>query len=463
MKLVFTHLLLLCLVGHVMPSHASSDSSMVYVVDIKREIGSTSWVHVDKGFLEARRRNADAIIIHMNTYGGEVVFADSIRTRILNEQLPVYVFIDNNAASAGALISIACDAIYMRKGANIGAATVVDQSGSKMPDKYQSYMRATIRSTAEAQGKDTIISGTDTIIQWRRDPRIAEAMVDESLYVDGVSDTGKVLTFTAMEAMQHNYCEGMAENISDVLIQIGLEGATVEKYEPSFYDGMKGFLTNSMLRGVLIMLILGGLYFELQSPGIGFPLAAAVIAAVFYFSPLYIDGLAENWEILIFLIGVVLLGFEIFVIPGFGIAGIAGFILMITGLVLSMLANTNFNFEGVETGGVMEALLVVLMGGLFGVTGALWITKQFWGQGRLSILSLQASQEVDDGYIGVFTEHMHLLGEIGVAITVLRPAGKIIIGAEQYDALAKDGFIEKGEKIKVVNHEAGQVVVERLS
>ncbi len=445
----------------VMSANKASDTSLVYIVDIKREIGSTSWVHVDKGFKQAKDMDADAILIHMNTYGGEVVFADSIRTRILNETLPVYVFIDNNAASAGALISIACDEIYMRKGANIGAATVVDQSGSKMPDKYQSYMRATIRSTAEAHGKDTIISGNDTIFRWKRDPRIAEAMVDESLYVEGVSDTGKVLTFTALEAIEHHYCEGIAENIDEVLKQVGIKTYELKKYEPSFYDGLKGFLTNSMFRGILIMLILGGLYFELQSPGIGFPLAAAIVAAVIYFAPLYIDGLAANWEILIFIIGVVLIGFEVFVIPGFGIAGIAGFALLITGLVLSMLGNDNFDFRGVETGGVFEALLVVLIGGLFGITGSLWITKKFWGRGRFSVLSLETSETIEDGYIGVDTEHMKLIGESGVASTVLRPGGKVIVGSEVYDAVAKNGFIDKGNIVVVVSHEAGQIVVEK--
>jgi len=129
-----------------------SSTKRVYKFDVKEEIGPPVWRKMQQAFEEANEWDADLILLHMNTYGGMVTHADSMRTKILNSKIPVWVFIDNNAASAGALISIACDSIYMRKGANIGAATVVNQTGEQMPDKYQSYMRSTMRSTAEAKG-----------------------------------------------------------------------------------------------------------------------------------------------------------------------------------------------------------------------------------------------------------------------------------------------------------------------
>ena len=170
----------------VTDSITDSGSTLVYKFDIKREIGPAAWRQTKDAFEEADSLDADLILIHMNTYGGMVIHADSIRTAILNSKKPVYVFIDNNAASAGALISIACDSIYMRSGANIGAATVVNQTGQAMPDKYQSYMRSTMRATAEAHGKDTIIQAGDTIYKWKRDPLIAEAMVDPRTYIENV-------------------------------------------------------------------------------------------------------------------------------------------------------------------------------------------------------------------------------------------------------------------------------------
>ena len=272
-------------------SEAVSASKLYFSIDLKKNVGSTTWIYIQKGFEEAKKLNAATIIIEMNTYGGEVMYADSIRTKILNSEIPVYVFIDNNAASAGALISIACDKIYMRRGATIGAATVVNQTGEKMPDKYQSYMRATMRATAEAHGRDTIVNGTDTSYVWKRNPLIAEAMVDERTVVPNVSDSGKILTFTTEEAIKYGYCDGEAESIRQLLEkEMGNEPYQLVKYKPGFWDNLRGFLMSPILQSILIMLIIGGIYFEMQSPGIGFALIVAIAAAELYFAPLDIDG-----------------------------------------------------------------------------------------------------------------------------------------------------------------------------
>jgi len=438
----------------------TDSTKTIYVFKIFREIGSTSWIHTQEAFKEAKENNASCIILHMNTYGGQVVFADSIRTKILNSDIPVYVFIDNNAASAGALISIACDSIYMRPGANIGAATVVNQSGEKMPDKYQSYMRSTIRATAEAHGADTIITANDTIIKWKRDPKIAEAMVDERIYIPGVIDTGKVLTFTALEAIKNGFCEGEANSVKDVVEnKLKIKNYKIIEFKPSFYDGLKGFLMNPMFQGILILIIMGGIYFELQTPGVGFPLLAAGIAAVLYFSPLYIDGIAENWEILLFVAGLVLVGLEVFVIPGFGIAGISGITLIITGLTLSMLHNNAFDFSGVSFDDFFRALATVMTGFILSVGIGIYLSNKLFTKGPFAKVALQATEQVDEGFIGVENSLKELVGKTGRAYTDLRPAGKIEIDEEQYDAVAETGYIEKGEEINVVRFTHGQLYV----
>jgi membrane-bound serine protease (ClpP class) len=436
----------------------SSSASKVVVIPVKKEIGSTTWNYVKNGFILADSVKSDAVLIHMNTYGGQVIFADSIRSRILNYEKPVHIFIDNNAASAGALIAIACDSIYMRDGGTIGAATVVNQSGEAAPDKYQSYMRATIRATAEAQGKDTVIVDGDTTYVWRRNPKIAEAMVDQSLYVAGVSDTGKLLTFTVNEAIENGFCEGTAKTIEEVLEKVGLSEAEIIHYEPSTYDNIKGFLLNPVFHGILIMLILGGIYFELQSPGIGFPLIIAIGAAILYFAPLYIDGLAAYWEMALFIVGVILIALEIFVIPGFGVAGIAGGVLAFTGLLLSMINNVNFTFKEVETEPMVVALATTTLAFLLGTTLMIWMTGKFWGRGKFNKLALGSTQRIEEGYVAVdvFPE---LIDREGTALTDLRPSGKITVDGDVYDAMALVGLIEKGTKVKVVKQEAGQMYV----
>jgi len=445
-------------------SQQQTSKKLVYKLNIKQEITKATWRQTSQAFAAADSLGADVFLIHMNTYGGTVLDADSIRTKIMQSKIPVYVFIDNNAASAGALISIACDSIYMRPGGSIGATTVVNQTGAAMPDKYQSYMRSTMRATAEAHGKDTIISGRDTIYKWHRDPLIAEAMVDQRVYIEGVSDTGKVLTFTPLEAIENGYCEGLAENIPEVLEKVGIKEYTIVEYEPSWIEKIIGFLVHPMISGLLIMGIVGGIYFEMQSPGIGFPLGVAILAAVAYFAPLYLEGLAAHWEILVFVIGVILVVLEVFVIPGFGVAGISGVLLVFVSLVLSLVNNVNFNFEGVEINGVSTAVTTVVVGVFGGFIISLYLGSKVFGakSGMFKNMALNTVQNVSEGYVSVETSLFELKGKTGVAQTVLRPGGKVLIDGEIYDAVAENGFIDKGENILVRKVEATQLYVEIL-
>lgn len=454
-----TFLLLAFLLIPVALIAEESPNAIVYKIDIRKNIDNTTLLYLRHGLNEARDVNAQAVILHMNTYGGLVDVADSMRTAILYSPIPVYVFIDNNAASAGALISIACKKIYMRKGASIGAATVVNQVGEAMPDKYQSYMRATIRATAEAHGKDTLINGTDTVYKWKRDPLIAEAMVDDRVVIPNLIDTGKVLTFTAEEAMKWNYCEGIAESVDEVVRKhLGFQEYELVSYKPTWLDDTRGFLMNPMLQSLLILLIIGGIYFEMQSPGLGLPSIIAIGAAILYFAPLYIVGLAANWEILLFIIGIILVLLEIFVIPGTGIAGILGGLFIIVGLTLSLLENVNFDFEGVESGDALKAFLTVGSGLVLGVVGTVWLSSRIGHKGMLRNVALNTN--VDQTLVS--PEMKSLIGMEGVAATVLRPSGKIEINDNLYDGVSDIGFIEKGDKVRVVRYENAQIYVEKI-
>ena len=338
---------------------------LVYQINIKENIGSNTWIYLQNRLHKATLAEANAVLLHMNTYGGGVLEADSMRTAILNSPIPVHVFIDNNAASAGALVSIACDSIFMRSSGSIGAATVVEGgTGDRAPDKYQSYMRATMRATAESHGKEVIVQDGDTIERWRRDPTVAEAMVDERVVVPGYADSTQILTLTASQAVELRYCDGIAESVHEVIVTyLGYSDYRLETYNPSFYDKIKGFLTSGVVQAFLIMFIIGGIYFELQSPGVGFPSAVAITAALLYFTPLYLTGYAQNWEVLLFVLGLIFIVFEIFVVPGFGIPGILGILFVLAALVLAMVGNVRFNFEGVPLREVFQATMTV-MGGM---------------------------------------------------------------------------------------------------
>ncbi len=426
------------------------DSSLykIYQLDIKEEIAPPIWHLTQKAFQEAHEQNYDLVLIHMNTYGGMVDVADSIRTTILNSDIPVYVLIDNNAASAGALISIACDSIYMVSGANIGAATVVNQTGEAMPDKYQSYMRSMMRSTAEAKG---------------RDPEIAQAMVDPRIVIAGLIDSSMVLTFTSSEAIENNFCEGQVEGIADLLQRAGIENYDIYKQELKATDKLIRLLINPMVSGVLIMLIVGGLYFELQSPGIGFPLGAAILAAILYFAPLYIEGLVENWEIIIFFIGIILLAIEIFVVPGFGFFGVSGIVLIVASLSLAMVDNVGFHFTLPNVNAIIYSLLVVSLSSLIGLVLSYYVSKKIFATHSMLNLSLNKTQERSEGYGIDMQTYKNVIGKKGVAYTVLRPAGKIKVDEGIYDAVSLISFIEKGDEIEVVAYENAQLLVKKIS
>lgn len=464
MKHIATLLLLLSCILMQAQTIADTSSSLVMQIELNEEVNSSMWIKVQRGFEKARLDSADMILLHMNTYGGAVVDADSIRTKILNTTIPVVAFIDNNAASAGALIAIACDNIYMRKSASIGAATVVNQSGEAMPDKYQSYMRGIMRATAESHGRDTIISGNDTIYKWIRDPQIAEAMVDQDISIEGLIESGKVLTFTASEAIEHGFCEGLAENISEVLELESRPNAIITEYRPTGLDRARGWLMNPALQGLLIMAIIGGIYFEMQSPGIGFPSVIAAGAAILYFAPLYIEGLAAHWEIALFVLGIILIIVELFAFPGFGVCGISGIAIAIAGLTLAMVGNFDGDVPVINADDILKSLLLVIVSSSVSIGLCLWISSKFYTATIFgNRLSLTATQKTDEGFIGVSSDLKQYVGQKGFAETVLRPSGKIVVGEHIIDAKSVYGFVEKGIEVEIVGCEAGQLYVKPSS
>ena len=425
--------------------NAQDKKTKVFVGEIKQNIDPRTNRYT-KLFLEkATEKDVDIIIIELDTYGGAVNDADDIRTMILDYDKPIYVWINKDAASAGALISIACDSIYMSSGASIGAATVVTPDGAAAPDKYQSYMRSIMRSTAEAKN---------------RDPKIAEAMVDEKIQVDSISQEGEVITFSTNEAIENGFCEAELNSIEEILKRNNIENYKVEKYELSSTENIISLFLNPIVSSILILLIIGGLYFELQTPGIGFPIMASIVALILYLTPYYLNGLAENWEIFLFLIGMIFIIIEIFVIPGFGVAGIFGLALTIGSLMLLMLNNDVFDFTFVVSKDILNAsgsiLIAVLGFGLLLFFGGIKFTESQ----AFKRVMLEDTQDLNKGYISRKYSDK-LIGKSGKAMTILRPSGKITISDKIYDATTSGEYIEKNSKIIVLSNEGSTLKVKK--
>jgi membrane-bound serine protease (ClpP class) len=414
---------------------AQAKKNTIMVLEIRAEIDPRMSRYVTLALEHAELIKADYVIVDMNTFGGTLKDAKNIVDKIMGFKKPVWVYINSDAASAGALISIACDSIYMSPGASIGAATVVEGgSGQAAPDKYQSYMRSIMRSTAEEN---------------HRNPQIAEGMVDERTVIDSVKQAGKVITLTTSEAIKYGYCEAKVGSIEEVISRNGIKDFDLVTFHLGTADRIIDFFLNPFISGILILIILAGIYFEFQTPGASFPIIASVIALTLYLIPYYLNGLAEYWEILALLIGILLLLAEVFIIPGFGVAGIAGITLIIASLILIMLNNDFLNFDNVPMGDLLTASLAVI-GGLAG--GSLLL---FFGGASLTQtkafqrMALTDTQKITQGYT-VNTFKDSLVGKKGIAYTVLRPSGKVQIDDQVYDAFTRGEYVEKGQNVEVV-------------
>jgi len=443
----FCTIILCFFCGILTALHAQTAPKKIYYFTIEETIAKPALRKTEQALNAAKNMKADILFLRLNTFGGELDAADKIRTLLLDAPMTTFVFIDNNAASAGALISIACDSIYMAPGASIGAASVVDETGAILPDKYQSYMRGLMRTTAEKNG---------------RDPMIAQAMVDPDIYIQNISEEGKVLTFTTKEAIKNGYCEAETENKEAVLQAAQIHNYDMTEQHLSFLDKLIAFLINPAVSGILIMLIVGGIYFELQTPGVGFPLIVAITAALLYFAPHYLEGLAEHWEILLFIVGLGLLIVEIFFIPGFGICGISGIILMTTALVLAMVLNIGFNFQFTPSGSVLRNIFLVLTSCILGFLVSLWLgQKLISADTRFGSLALKTELTSDNGFIAQDMSLLQYVGKEGITATFMRPAGKINIDGKVLEAVSENGLIDKEIKVVVVRFENAQLIVRK--
>ncbi|MCL1973840.1 MAG: nodulation protein NfeD, partial [Bacteroidetes bacterium] len=289
---------------------------------------------------------------------------------------------------------------------------------------------------------------------WRRDPAIAEAMVGK--------DSANVLNFTTEEAMEHDYCEGKAQSIEEVIGLLGVGEYRFEAYAPTALDRIIGFFLLPLIQGLLIMVIIGGIYFELQTPGVGFPLILAITAALLYFLPLYLEGIAQYWELLMVIAGLALIFVEIFVTPGFGFLGISGIVLFALGLILSMIDKSVFRFPGPFNWVlVVKPISVVTISGFLSLAGLLWMVHRIYPTRFFNAVALRTELEGDKGFVGVPVVESSLIGSAALVFSDLKPAGKVLLDHKLYEASAEFGMIAKGAEVRVVRIEGGRLYCEQ--
>lgn len=414
----------------------------VYLGFIEGDIDLGLAPYVNRVINEAEKNNADAIIFKINTFGGRVDAATQIKDAILSSKIKTVAFVNNRAISAGALIALSCNVIVMAPGSNIGAATVVDQTGQKVGEKYQSYMRSEMRSTAEKNGRPT---------------DIAQAMVDERIVIPGLCDSTQLVTLTSEEAVKYKMADTVLNKLDDVLKYLNIENAKIVDVRSNWAEDVVRFLNNPIVASILIMIGFFGLLAEIKTPGWGLPGTAGLIALALFFGSSYILQLASMVEILMFIIGIILIAVEIFVIPGFGLPGIAGIILVFASIFLSLLGAEPFiTFETISV-----AIIQLTIALIAAIVLVFLLAKFLPKTSSFSKLVLAESEKADLGFVS-YPSETSLLGKTGRALTVLRPAGIAEIEGKKYDVIADNEYIEPGKAIRVIRVEGIKVVVSEV-
>ncbi|MFZ2324275.1 MAG: NfeD family protein [Ignavibacteriaceae bacterium] len=418
---------------------AFAQQKLVYVGYIDDEIDLGLAPYISRVISEAETENADAIIFKVNTFGGRVDAATQIKDAILSSKIKTVAFINNRAISAGALIALSCNNIIMVPGSSIGAATVVDQAGQKVGEKYQSYMRSEMRSTAERNGRPT---------------KIAEGMVDERVVIPGLVDSTQLVTLTSEEALKYKIADTVLTTFDQALEYLNLKNAKIVKSSSNWAEDVVKFLNNGIVSSILIMIGFFGLMAEIKSPGWGVAGTTGLIALALFFGSSYILQLASVLEILMFVIGLGLLLAEIFIIPGFGIAGISGIVLIFASIFLSLLGSKPF----VDMETVSLAIIQISGAILFALIGIFVLAKYLPKSRAFNRLVLSQSEKVDEGFVS-YPSEKDLLGKEGIAYTTLRPGGTAEIDGKRVDVVAESEYINQGTKIKVLRVEGIKVVV----
>ena len=421
----------------------SAQNKKVYYAYIEGDIDLGLAPYVKRVVSEAEKNLADAVIFKINTFGGRVDAATQIKDAILNSKVKTVAFIDKRAISAGALISLSCEQIVMVPGASIGASTVVDQTGQKQAEKYQSYMRSEMRATAEKTGRPT---------------NVAEAMVDETVAIEGLVDSTKLVTLTSEEAVKWGIADTVLNSFDKVLEANDLQNAELINLNENWAESVVRFINNPIISSMLIMIGLIGLFTEIKTPGWGLPGTAAVIALSLFFGASYILELASVIEIILFIGGVALLIIGLFVVPGFGVFEIGGILLMMAGLFLGLLSD----FPIVDSGMISGAIIQLALTFVITIIVIYLLTKFLPKSVSWNTLILSDNIVTTSGYSSD-PDFAEIIGMNGKSLTDLRPSGTAVINNKRYDVVTAGEFIVHGSEIKVLKVDGAKIVVEEIN
>lgn len=421
--------------------------AIVYVAPIEGIIDLGLAPFVQRVLDDAATAQAAAVILEINTFGGRVDAAVAIRDALLDSPVRTVAFVNKRAISAGALIGLAAETLVMAEGSTIGAATPVQlgEPGSApqaADEKSVSYVRKEFRATAESR---------------QRPPLLAEAMVDADVEIPGVIAAGKLLTLTTEEALAQNLIDFRADSLENLLQQLGLGDAQVRHASPQWAENVVRVLTNPVVSSLLITIAMFGIILELRTPGFGVPGGVGIASLSLFLWGHWLVNLA-GWEDLLLVVGgMALLALEFLVIPGFGIAGILGALVLLAGLVLSLTGDGDTAPVIVQAAGrVIFALLLAVLSSLLFLR---LLPRLPFGRRLILETGLPASQGYESSPPG---DH-EWMGKRGRAMSPLRPAGIAEFDGTRVDVVSDGPLIESGAAVEVIRVDGNRIVVRQLA
>ena len=413
------------------------ETNLLYVIPLEGTISGGTADFIKRALAEAADRKAEAVLLELKTFGGLADSMTEIGDAISRSPVPVDVFIEGRAISAGAYIALSANRIVMSPEAVMGASQPVVTDGTPAPEKTKAAFRKMFRGVAEARA---VKRGVEL------DPLIAEAMVDPEVEIAGVVARGELLALTAQEALAHHYADLMAANRNEALIKLGLDHLKLVTVQQTPVESLVRFLTDPVISPLLLVVGFTALIIEVFTAGFGVAGVLGVLSLLLFFGARILSGLAGMEVILLFFLGLILLVLEAFFIPGFGFAGILGLVSMGGSIVLSY----------ATSGQGITALVVSLLWSMVLVSLAFQYLQR---SELLNKIVLKTSAEEQEGYTAV-PAYQEYVGQTGIVVHPLRPAGVMeLADGQRLDVVSEGTFIPAGQSVKIIAVEGRRILV----
>ncbi|MDI6601701.1 MAG: NfeD family protein [Thermoanaerobacteraceae bacterium] len=409
-----------------MPYGMAETKSPVYVIPVKGEVNPALVTLVTNGIEKAETNGASLIIFDIDTLGGRIDSSLKISDAIIKSNIPTLSYINNRAISAGVAIAISSDKVVVSSRATIGAAETIPYS-----EKNVSFWAGELRDIAENKG---------------RNPKIIAAMADKDIEIPGVIEKGKLLTLTSNDAVKHGIADYQADGLKDILEKERLTGAPIVDVKPNLQIRIAQFASSVTWGPIILSLAMICMLIELFTPSFGLFGTLSVALFALYFGGNILAGYAGYEVLIMFVAGLLLLFVEAFM-PGFGVAGIGGVVLIFLSVIIS-------------AQNITQAMITLGVSFIISIVALVLIIRYAPKSKFYDRIILKTSLSKEAGFEAT-TDYNVYEGKEGIAITTLRPAGIVEVDGKRLDVVTDGAYIEAGSRVRITAVEGRRIIVKR--